>query len=182
MKRQPGWRCSAAIALLAVLASPATPAAEYGVGTSFLNNGFLRSVNMLVPIRTEGYMIEPEGGLSTTKTSGTVTTKNDSYNVGSGFYKTRALGPQFEGYGGARLLYTRGKTDSGTGVTTKSNGWDAAPTLGVQYFFSKQFSLGLDAGLHYSDSKATTTTATTSTSSKVKAWNTEGRIMVRGYF
>jgi outer membrane protein with beta-barrel domain len=176
MRRKTSWTGRAALAAaLAGLAAPA-PALEYGLGTGFLNNGSQRAVSVLTPMRTDSVMIEPEGQFSSS--SSAASGRSHSLDVGAGLYGRRPLAQQLEAYLGGRLLRTTSKDESG-GTTTKSNGWDLAPTVGVQYFLSRQFSVGLDAGLHYT---TTETKVTGGSMSSQHGWNTEGRILLRGYF
>jgi len=68
----------------------------------------------------------------------------------------KQLGPLFESYMGGRVVHNTLKSTV-AGTDSKSTSFTLAPTFGIQHFFSKQFSLGLDASLEYFHGKTTQT-------------------------
>jgi hypothetical protein len=172
MKRPKGAAAAALLAAVAALAlaTPA-PAAEYGLGVAY-DNG----TTVLLPIRTDSLVIEPEFNFSNQSSSSASRLKN--VNVGSGVYVRRNLGPLFESYLGGRLLYSSSQSSSSTS-DSKARYYMLAPTAGVQHFLSKQFSLGLDASLEYRHGKQT---STGNPDQNFHSIGTATRILLRAYF
>ena len=169
--QRPKWTAALLLAATAVIApTPPAAAADWGVGVFFDGQGS----TVAVPIRLESLMIEPEVTLFKTSTD---TQDGRFVTLATGIYLRRELGPLFEAYYGGRIGYTLAKSDNATPPDTETRSWLIAPTFGVQHYLSKQFSLGLDVGLQYSNSeqKATTTTDRTD-------WNTVTRVLLRAYF
>jgi hypothetical protein len=71
--------------------------------------------------------------------------------------------------------------DSSTGFEFKDNTWRVTPALGVQHFFSKQLSVGLDIGLQYNTVESKTSTPTTSVTSHSHGWDSIVRVLVRAF-
>ena len=88
------------------------------------------------------------------------------------------LGPLFESYLGGRLLYGSSESNFGSG-DSKSRSFMLAPTVGIQHFLSKQFSLGLDASLEYRHGKQT---STGNPDQNFHSIGTATRILLRAYF
>ncbi|HEY6720653.1 MAG TPA: hypothetical protein VI363_03355 [Burkholderiales bacterium] len=128
--------------LLASVVALAAPCASADVG---IGAAVSEGVTILVPIRKGSWMIEPEFFFENSTQFGN---HFQDYSLGAGIYSLKELGPLFESYVGARFAYARITQESGP-FSQKLNGFSVAPTLGVQHFFSKQFSLGLDVGLRY---------------------------------
>ena len=145
-------------------------AAEYGLGVAFDNGA-----TVLLPIRTDSLLIEPELNFSNQSSS---TSSFKTFNVGSGAYVRRNLGPLFESYFGGRLLYGSSRSGSAT-VNSKASSFTLAPTAGIQHYFSKQFALGLDASLEYRNGKQTTA-GTPETS--FHSIGTATRVLLRAFF
>jgi len=147
---------------------PLASAADYGVGV--FHNG--QGSTVVAPIRLESLTVEPEVTLH--RASGGGQTSNVT-TLGTGIYVRKELGSLFESYLGGRVGYTSAKTPSSPVTETRT--YSLTPTFGVQHFFSKQFSIGLDVGLRYSNSsqKSLTTTHTTNL-------DTDTRILLRAYF
>jgi hypothetical protein len=163
-----------ALFLVCAVALPAQ-AADFGLGAAF-NDG----LTVLVPIKTGSWLIEPELRISTQSTAAGGKQSIESYSAGAGFYARKEMGPLFESYFGARVSYSWGE-QSQPGSDSKVRSWGVAPTLGVQHFFSKQFSVGLDAGLRYTTSETKISGAGSSTASE-HGWDSVSRILVRAYF
>ena len=167
------------IVALAVPIPPAA-AADYGVGVFHFGQGS----TVVAPIRLESLTVEPEVNLfrasSNQETFHVVT-------VATGIYVRRAFGPSFEGYAGGRIGYSRSKDRFDTGIGTEefvSHSWMLSPTLGAQYFFSRQFSIGLDVGLQYVRSSQKTDAPPPIASSSINGYTagTLTRILLRAYF
>jgi len=167
---------------IAALAVPIPPvsAADYGVGVFHFGQGS----TVVAPIRLESLTVEPEVNLfrasSNQETFHVVT-------VATGIYVRRAFGPSFEGYAGGRIGYSRSKDRFDTGIGTEefvSHSWMLSPTLGAQYFFSRQFSIGLDVGLQYVRSSQKTDAPPPIASSSINGYTagTLTRILLRAYF
>jgi hypothetical protein len=165
------------IAALAIQIPPAS-AADYGVGV--LHNGTGSTV--LFPIRTESLNVEPEINFS--KATGDQPTH--SLSIATGVYLRKQLGSSFESSVGARLGYRERKIQLSSTLESDSHSWFLTPTAGIQYFFTKQISIGFDVGLEYARVTSKTTDSTffpnLNTNSSGHSWDTVTRIMLRAYF
>ncbi len=172
------------IAAVALQIPPAS-AADYGLGVSHGNNEAV-----MVPIRLESLTVEPEVFYSRSKTKSESTTGPSnstftSYGLATGIYARRTLGPSFEGYFGGRvgIQKFRINSDSGTlSLQQKGDIWFAGPSVGLEHYFSKQFSIGLDVALLYSHNKNKFTAGLTDQSSTSNGVDTATRMLLRGYF
>jgi hypothetical protein len=159
----------------AVLAGAAGPAAaDAGLGASFIDtsgaNGATAGTTIMVPIRTGQWLIEPQLAYQDAKIGGN---KFKVQSPGIGLYMTKNVGPLFEAYYGGILAYN--KTEN-AGV--KDTSFSIIPTVGIAHYFSKQFSLGVDAGLEYTDG----TRKGAGADQDIRNIQTVTRIVVRGYF
>src|SRR6266480_1223631 len=132
-----------------VLQVPLAQAVDIGLGVALEGSGS----TVLIPIRIDFLFIEPEIQFSSQSQSGF---KSNSVNPGVGVYWRKELGPLFETYIGGKLAFGATKQTIGT-TETKTGSITLGPTIGIQHFFSKQFSLGLDASLPYQHRKTTQT-------------------------
>jgi hypothetical protein len=146
-------------------------AAEYGLGVAFNNGG-----TVLLPIKTDSLLIEPELNFSNQSLS--PGSRFKTVSAGSGVYVRQNLGPLFESYLGGRVAFGSSESSSGSG-DSKSRFLMIAPTFGIQHYFSKQFSLGLDASLEYRNGKQT---STGSLDQNFHSIGTATRILLRAYF
>jgi hypothetical protein len=120
--------------------------------------------NILFPIRTPGYTIEPEVGFFRTSSSNPVQTGGATFQqetstftntrLGVGILKHLEKRENLEPYFGPRLGIIRSTTSetsafSSSSPSTTANSWYASGVLGAQYFFSRHFSLGGEAQLTY---------------------------------
>ena len=165
------------IVALAIHIPPAA-AADYGVGV--LHNGTGSTV--LFPIRTESLNVEPE--INFFKASGD--RPNRFLSLATGVYLRKQIGPSFESTVGARLGYRNQKNQLSSTLESDFHSWFLTPTAGIQYFFTKQISIGFDVGLEYAKFTSKTTDSTffpnLNTNSSGHSWDTVTRIMLRAYF
>src|SRR5258706_1675747 len=173
------------IAAVALQISPAS-AADYGLGVSHGNDNAV-----MVPIRLESLTVEPEVSYSRSKTKGESTTGPSngtftSYGLATGIYARRALGPSFESYFGGRVGISKFRNSGDLGGTFSSqqkiDTWFVGPTVGLEHYFSKQFSIALDVALLYSHSKNKFAAGLTDQSSTSNGVDTATRMLLRGYF
>src|SRR6267154_101656 len=172
------------VAAVALQIPPAS-AADYGLGVSHGNNNAVMG-----PSRLESLTVEPEVfySRSKTKTESDTFSSNSpfiSYGLATGIYARRTLGPSFEGYFGGRvgIQKFRNNSDSETfSLQQKEHIWFAGPAVGLEYYFSKQFSIALDVALLYSHSKNKFTAGLTDQSSTANGVDTATRMLLRGYF
>jgi len=157
----------AALALQIPLAS----AADFGMGVAFEGSGS----TVMVPIKTNTLLIEPQLQFDNSSATGS-TFKN--INPGVGVYLRKELGPLFESYMGGRVAYDQNK-QTFPGGDFKSTSFSLGPTFGVQHFFSKQFSLGLDASLIYTNGKQT---SSGQPDVHFHSLSTETRVLLRAFF
>src|SRR5882724_11293348 len=180
------------IAAFAIQIPPAS-AADYGLGVSHGD-----SSTVLFPIKLDSLTIEPEISYRRLKvrnnaTFGTTIISSDetitSYGLATGIYTRRTLGPTFEGYFGGRLGIGR-STDHGnqevtgtaSSIQQKTRSWFLGPTAGLEYYFSKQFSIALDVGLIYEYSKNDFSSDSSDQTFRVRTVDTRTRMLLRGYF
>jgi hypothetical protein len=164
------------IAALAIQVPPAS-AADYGVGAVHQGSGN----TVLLPIKLDTLLVEPEVLLS--KVSGD--SSSTSVGLATGIYGRKDLGPLFEGYMGGRVGLSHFKSNSTFGgfpSDNKNDSWLIGPVAGVQHYFSKVFSIGLDVGLIYTHSKIRSTSLGIVTTQNNNAVNTQTRILLRAYF
>jgi hypothetical protein len=162
-----------AAAALAGAAAPA--AADAGLGAAFNStsgsNFATNGTTVMVPIRTGEWLIEPQLAYQDSKV-GNAKTKVTSPAVG--LYMRKEVGSLFEAYYGGILGYNKGEAG---GVKTTS--FSIIPTVGVAHYFSKQFSLAVDAGLEYTDGTAK---GGGGPDQDIRNLQTVARIVLRGYF
>ena len=170
--RKQGMTLLAAAVVLAGAAAPAV--ADVGLGAAITDGAFGTGTTVIVPIRTPTLLIEPQLGYADNKIGG-VTFKTTAPGVG--VYLRKEIGPLFEAYYGGILAYNQTKT-TGVGPDTKSTSFSIIPTVGVQHYFSKQFSIGVDAGLQYTDG---TTKVSGGSDQDIRTFATVTRILVRGF-
>ena len=151
-----------------VLQVPLAQAVDIGLGVALEGSGS----TVLIPIRIDFLFIEPEIQFSSQSQSGF---KSNSVNPGVGVYWRKELGALFETYIGGKLAFGATKQTIGT-TETKTGSITLGPTIGIQHFFSKQFSLGLDASLPYQHGKVKQTGQT------FHSWETETRVLLRAFF
>lgn len=171
-QRQGKTLLAAAAVVLAGAAAPAV--ADIGLGAAITDGAFGTGTTVIVPIRTPTLLIEPQLQYADDKFLGT-TTKTTAPGVG--VFLRKEVGPLFEAYYGGILAYNQTKTTGG-GPDTKSTAFSIIPTIGVQHYFSKQFSIGLDVGLNYTDG---TTKVSGGADQDIRTFDTVTRILLRGY-
>ena len=154
-----------------VVQIPSVSAADYGLGVSFDGSGS----TVMVPIKTDTLLIEPELRFNNSSASGS---NFHSTGLGVGVYMRKQLGPLFESYMGGRVVHNTLKSTV-AGTDSKSTSFTLAPTFGIQHFFSKQFSLGLDASLVYRTGKQT---QTSQPELHFHSWDTRTRVLLRAFF
>ncbi len=159
---------AAVAASLALTAPLATAMDAIGVGVGLINNGGGESAGgygVSLPMRFGNISVEPElsfysgSGDNTYPTSPTNNNSSDyrQYSLETGVYLRQQVLPSLETYFGGRVGYTSYESSnayvSGTNYKYESSGYYIGPTLGAEYFFNKNFSLGLDVSLIYSSMK-----------------------------
>jgi len=167
------------------LAAPVPPAAaaDYGVGATHNGEGD----TVLVPIRMESLVVEPEVSYARFKSTITAngasgTSTSTSYGLATGVYARRALGASFEGYFGGRAGIEKFRSSADSGLRQRVDTWFVAPTAGLQHYFSKQFSIALDVGLVYERDKNKLASGAVEQTLTTRGVNTRTRILLRAYF
>jgi predicted porin len=161
----------------AVLAGAAGSAsADAGLGAAFESGSNDTGTTIMVPIRLKGMLIEPQLAYVDQKAQGSTFKVTQP---GIGLYLTKEVGPQFEMYYGGILGYSQIKQNNGVTPESKSTTFVIQPTIGVQHYFSKQFAIGVDAGIQYQDG---TTKTSGAPDQDIRIWSTVTRIIARAYF
>jgi len=186
---------AATLAAALSLTPPMAAAVDVGVGAGMMfGEG---GGGIYVPIRSGNLRVEPELGFykySESNTYATSPTSNVEYEysnlmIGTGVYWRQQVGSSLETYVGGRVGYTRWENKNtypnnpSNTSSDKTSGYYVGPTFGAEYFFTKQFSFGLDVSLIYSSTSGDYTPNSGSPrSSDDTYWRTEGRTMLRYYF
>lgn len=183
------------VALSLSATAPLASAAEVGLGVTLL--GSEGGYGVYLPIRLSKITVEPEFNLYKRETERTYPgspANNNDYDyqyltLGTGVYLRRQIAASTEYYLGGRVGYTKYKSTStypsspGSNNSDKEDGYYLGPVIGAEYFFNKNFSIGLEAAFIYSSTSADyTSTPTSSNSTDRTAWNTDTRAKLRVYF
>lgn len=153
-----------AVAASLSLTAPLAAAMDIGVGVSLNNEGGgSGGYGVSLPLRFGNLSVEPELSFysssqdSTYPASPTNNRTNDykEYTLETGIYWRQPVIPSVEMYVGGRGGYTKYDYSYTYPLSPASNykydqsGYFLGPTLGAEYFFNKNFSLGLDVSLLY---------------------------------
>jgi len=141
------------IIILLISTSSYSAEKRFGVGAKVYD-----SVLIYFPVEVNGGLIEPslEVSSSERESNSYGSTADSSYrriNIGVGFFKSSPLLKDTTLNLGSRFGYVFGKSESnssGSVWSDESNGYFIAPTAGVAYAFTPQFSLGMDFSIRYS--------------------------------
>lgn len=173
-------------------------AIDIGLGAT-LTTGDGPSTGLMVPIRLESITIEPEITYSNRRdnTKDKLTGQkgdgnNGRTNILAGIYLRKGFGKGIEAYYGGRVGIGQSQnndkyTDGSKRDSTRGSIF-LIPTLGLQYFFNKQFSMGVDAGLRieqYTEKyKRTNSSGVITTNDNTDGIRTalESRVVVRALF
>jgi hypothetical protein len=194
MKRRIVTLNAVAVAASLFLAAPIVSAVEAGLGAGIVGDG---GGTIYVPIRFGNLRIEPELSFyrSTNDTTATIPTNTYEYeaksiSLGSGVYLRQPIGSSLETYVGGRVGYY--KSDSsrtypnspGSNYSSDASGFYVGPTIGAEYFFNKQFSIGLDVSVLYRSGTNDSTSGTTTNNynSDTTDLQTETRTALRFYY
>jgi len=155
----------AAIATALVLTAPLASAVDIGMGVGLINNGSdSAGYGVALPMRFANFTVEPELAFYNASNDNTYPAApvNDSssdyrgYTLDIGVYLRQQVMPSLETYIGGRVGYNNDKSSttyvSGTSYQSEETGYYLGPTLGAEYFFNKNLSLGLDVSLFYNSS------------------------------
>lgn len=182
---------------VALLLPEGVYAADLGIGVN-IDTGSFDGVGygLLVPLRFGNMILEPEVSYydhsekGNNSASGHEGRDQTVFSLGTGVYARKQLLANTESYFGARLGYrscdySYSQDNSGTPYRyeSKNHALFLAPTVGIQYFFSEQFSIGCDIGLMYSDGEYKNKSSSgTLSRGDYSEWNTTSRVAVRGFF
>jgi hypothetical protein len=181
-----------ATALSFSLASPGAGAVEVGIGVGIFGED---GGTIYVPIKFGNFRIEPEFSFNHYNSDRTHTvtptqsfeSESTSISIGSGIYLRQQVGSSLETFIGGRVGLYRSEYSStypnnpASNYSSETTGIYLGPTVGAEYFFTKQFSLGLDASLIFSSSSRDYQSNNPYDEDQ-QGFNTEGRVTVRYYF
>jgi len=187
-----------AVATALALSAPLAAAVDIGVGVSLnTEGGGNGGYGVSLPLRFGNFSIEPELSFyhssqdTTYPASPTNNRTNDDqeYTLETGIYWRQPVIPSVEMYVGGRLGYTKYEysytyqLSPTNNYTYDSSGYFLGPTLGAEYFFNKNFSLGLDASLLYASTSGKQVSAGVVDSSQDRnAIDYQSRARLRFYF
>jgi hypothetical protein len=164
----------------------------YGLGAA-INDG----IKIYFPINTDNYLIEPSIFITSDESQfdSQNFTSNDefeTFEVAIGLFRYKNIQADTFLYYGARLGYrsqNRKSVSIGTGSLpfsdTQKNTEDSyiiAPTLGAEYKFTSNFSLGIDLSLEYLSTTQETSTDTFSSDVDLSSYKTKAEIIIRYRF
>jgi len=172
---------------------------DVGVGVSLnTEGGGNGGYGVSLPLRFGNFSVEPELSFydsSEDTTYPTLSTNNriydyQQYTLETGVYWRRPIIPSVEMYVGGRVGYTKyeysvtrplSPTNS---YSYDESGYFLGPTLGAEYFFNKNFSMGLDASLLYESTSGENVSASPGNTYKQDRTeiNYQGRARLRFYF
>jgi hypothetical protein len=181
--------------------SNSTMAAEYGIGVGFGQNAntIYIPIKLSPDITLEPYITVGKDSSKSTLTAApnypyfnnATSSSSSSYaGYGLGVFAKRGVTDSGEIFGGARLAYVKSKqTDQSNGntftdqnITSEYTGYILAPTVGVEYFFQKNISMGAEVSAAYSNIKSKYDTPNYSTESRGTSTRTSTMISLRYYF
>jgi hypothetical protein len=155
------------LSLVAVAAVSQASAAEWGVGIGVGQNagGIYVPVALSADVRVEPFVRYNESNFAA---SGVSSSQNSLLVMGLGLFYARPLSEGLTAYLGGRFGYAKSRTndryvagvDPVTGVeqsqarTNNYKGFQLGPTVGVDYRFHKNLSLGGEVGLSYTKGKS----------------------------
>ena len=155
----------AAIATSLALTAPLASAVDIGMGVGLINNGSgFAGYGVALPMRFANFTVEPElafyngSGDATYPATPSNNVSGDSreYTLDIGVYLRQQVMPSMETYIGGRVGYNNFKQSntyvSGVSYQSEGSAYYLGPTLGAEYFFNKNLSLGLDVSLFYNSS------------------------------
>jgi len=153
-----------AVATALALTAPMAGAVDVGLGVSLNNEGGGNGgYGVSLPLRFGNFTVEPELSFydsSEDTTYPTSPTNNRTidyqrYTLETGVYWRRPIIPSVEMYVGGRVGYAKYENSVTYPLSPTNNfsrnesGYFLGPTLGAEYFFNKNFSMGLDVSLLY---------------------------------
>jgi hypothetical protein len=184
-----------AVTLSLSAAPPLASAAEVGLGVTML--GSEGGYGVFLPIRLSKITIEPEFYVYRSEADQAYplnpandrTSDYENMNIGTGVYLRRQLAPSTEYYLGGRVGYTKYKSTysypntPSSSTASKEDGYYLGPVIGAEYFFNKNFSLGLEAAFIYSSvSQDYASSPANSYTQDRTSWTTDTRAKLRVYF
>ena len=153
----------AAIATSLALTAPLASAVDIGMGVGLINTGGSDvGHGVALPMRFAIITVEPELAFYNGSNDSTYPASPGNnyssdfrqYTLETGIYLRQQVTPSLETYIGGRVGYDnqKGSTTyvSGASYHSEGSGYFLGPTLGAEYFFNKNLSLGLDVSLFYS--------------------------------
>jgi hypothetical protein len=109
--------------------------------------------------------------------------------IGLGVFKNNEVSQNTYMYYGGRFgyidredSYTSTSTTFSFSSSTEEDGYFIAPTIGAQYYFTHNISIGLDLSYVYSKTEGTTTSGTAISDSESTNYRTEAEIILRYMF
>lgn len=174
-----------------VVTLPAS-AVDVGMGAGIVGGS---GASVYVPVRFGNWRIEPElsyrrytlDETNLTIPSSSNNYESNNYAIGTGVYWRQPIGSSLESYIGGRIGYTwydakrTYPNNPGSNWKQEASGYYIGPALGAEYFFTKQFSVGLDVSLIY-QSQSTDINAASVGHTDTTTLSTETRTTLRYYF
>lgn len=190
------------VALMAAAASQAQ-AAEFGVGVSVQSDDswIYVPIDLTPSFRLEPSVryrdgksesVNPDSFLGSQITT-TVTSDSKTYELGLGIFGLKQVGESVRVYFGGRIAYIDseskvrivtdfGNFDDEDMQDASDDGYRISPTLGFEYSFNRNVSIGAEAEWFYQDIDSTLTTTNESMDGEFESTGTDTRLIVRFKF
>jgi len=175
---------------LLFISNPSTAKeSTFGIGVG-INDYF----TIQFPIETEGYLIEPSISIfqrNEDNSSPLEIYKNDYEETRAvvGVFKHISKSEKIQYFYGIRLGYVSSKSNysrvtslTNSSSKTETDGYLIAPTLGAQYYFIKNMSIGIDVSFTYTDKDGERIDNTVVSEIGLTEYATESEIVLRYYF
>lgn len=169
------------IGMLSIMGS--AYAAEVGIGAS-IGGGELNAISIDIPINiSKDFRIQPffsyyeydtdyEGGSAFSDST------YSYYEVGTGLYRLLPQADKVNVFVGARVGYVQMDGDSDSSGS-EGDGYSLAPELGIEYYVTDQFSVGVSVGVTW---QSISVDADDGDSYDQTSTNSFGRINLKHYF
>lgn len=171
-------------------------AMDVGLGVSFSSNPaysyYSSGAKIYMPMdispsfRLEPYFMYLDDEIDSTGGSGPSTDSISLIEFGAGAFATRKLNPSTLLYFGAKLSYLNVEQEDITPTSTRTSdgdGFQIAPTLGFEYFFNENVSLGGEALWFYAEIDFDDYSSVSGPSSdSIASTGTDTEVILRFYF
>jgi len=181
------------VLLMSVFLVSTANAMDVGFGMGFSNSYYDNwgatvyvPLNIAPSFRLEPYLMYADNEVDSTSSSGASGYSFSEMELGVGAFGIRKINPSTQLYFGAKLSYINIEADdfsTGGSYSSDGDGYQIAPTLGFEYFFNENISLGGEASWFYANIDTDDYDSFSGYSSdSVEATGTATEVILRYYF